>query len=183
MGIRQTLGLALALAWGGGGLEACTDGGAAEGVRAAPRATPAGPRNSDGSPQVLPPGPPSRPPHTVVLAHEDFGPAALSFALLGAQWWQWEVGGSWEPGDRFDIRVVVYRNMTLADAQAEYPTVEGRADYRHVSYDDAMEYLERALVELEEEGDPSLRSLHEQLAATRARVRRSLGGPQQGAAP
>ena len=153
-------------------LPACTDGrGASEPPASKPADAPA--RNSDGSLQVLPPGPPSRPPHAVVLAYDDFGPQVLAGELLGPEWWQWEAGGSWALDDRFDVRVVVYRGMTLAEAQAEYPTVEGRADYRHVSYDDAMAFLERALVETD--GEPSLRRLHEELAATRAWVRQSLG--------
>jgi hypothetical protein len=130
-------------------------------------------RNSDGSPQVLPPGPPSRSPYTIVLAYDDFGPQAMAFGLIGMDWWQWEGGGSWEPGDRFDVRVVVYRGMTLAAVEAEYPTVEGRADYRYVSFDDAMEYFALNMAEIE--GEPSLQRLHEELAVTRARIRQALG--------
>lgn len=132
------------------------------------------PRNSDGSPQILPPGPPSRSPYTIVLAYDDFGPQAMAFELLGMGWWQWEGGGSWEPGDRFDVRVVVYRGLTLAAVQAEYPTVEGRADYRYVRFDDAMAYFERNMAEIE--GEPSLERLHAELADTHGRIRQALGG-------
>ena len=138
-----------------------------------PSPEPEVPRNSDGSPQILPPGPPSRSPYTIVLAYDDFGPQAMAFGLIGMDWWQWEGGGSWEPGDRFDIRVVVYRGLTLAAVQAEYPTVEGKADYRYVSYDDAMAYFERSMAEIE--GEPSLERLHADLATTRARIRQALG--------
>jgi hypothetical protein len=172
--VRIRLALGLALASIARGPVACTDGGKAS-VRAETEAEPEVPRNSDGSPQILPPGPPSRPPHTLVLDYDDFGPQAMAFGLLGMQWWQWEAGGSWEPGDRFDIRVVVYRGITLAAVQAEYPTVEGRADYRYVSYDDAMAYFERSMAEIEDEDEPLLRGLHGELAATRARVRQALG--------
>lgn len=172
------LGLAPASAvWGAW---ACTDGREAS-VDGPPAVAPVVARNSDGSPQVLPPGPPARPPHTLVLRYDDFGPPSLASALLGSEWWQWEGGGSWEPGDAFDVRVVVYRGISRAEVEAEYRTIEGRADYRHVRYDDAMAHLERAMAEIE--GDPTLRGLHEELAATRARVRQALPDPAPVAGP
>lgn len=165
--------LLLVASLGAGGPLACTDGRRAnERVEAKAVPAPAVPRNSDGSPQILPPGPPSRPPHTLVLAYHDFGPQVLAAELLGMEWWQWEGGGSWELDDAFDVRVVVYRGMTLAEVQVEYPTVVGEADYRYVSYDEAVVYLDRSLAEIA--GDPSLLRLHGELLATRARVLRSL---------
>lgn len=176
--VRIRLELGLALASLAGVVVACTDGRVAS-VRGEPEVVSAVPRNSDGSPQILPPGPPSRPPHTLVLAYADFGPQVMASELLGMEWWQWEAGGSWEPGDAFDVRVVVYRGMTLAEVQAEYPTVVGKADHRYVSYDEAMAYFDRSLAELED--DPSLARLHEELAVTRARVRETLGAAEPGA--
>lgn len=169
--------LVLVASLAAGGPLACTDGRrASERVetKAVPASVPAPavPRSSDGSPQILPPGPPSRPPHTLVLAYHDFGPQVLAAERLGMEWWQWEGGGSWELDDAFDVRVVVYRGMTLAEVQAEYPTVVGEADYRYVSYDEAVAYLDRSLAEIA--GDPSLLRLHGELLATRARVLRSL---------
>jgi len=172
--MRFWLGLALASI--ASGPEACTDGG-----KASADPEPEVLRNSDGSPQILPPGPPSRLPYTLVLAYQDFGPQVMAYELIGMEWWQWEGGGSWEPGDRFDVRVVVYRGLTLAAVQAEYPTVKGHADYRYVSYEDAMEHFERSMAEIE--GDPSLEQLHEELATTRARVRQALGATRLEAPP
>lgn len=172
MRIRLALGLVLAQLVGGGW--SCTDGGDV-GAGADARSEDAGavPRNSDGSPQILPPGPPSRPPHTLVLAYDDFGPQAMAFELLGMEWWQWEGGGSWEPGDRFEVRVVVYRGVAPEAVRAEYPTIEGRADHRIVSYDEALAYLERNMAQIE--GDRSLARLHARLAATRAWIGQQLG--------
>lgn len=169
--VRIRLALGLTLASLAGVLVTCTDGGRAS-VRGEPEVMPAVPRNSDGSLQILPPGPPSRPPYTVVLAYDDFGPQVMAWELIGMEWWQWEAGGSWEPGDRFDVRVVVYRGLTLAAVRAEYPTVEGRADYRYVSHDDAMAHFDRAIAEIE--GEPSLAELREELSVTRARIRKAL---------
>lgn len=138
-------------------------------------------RNSDGSLQTLPPGPPSRPPHTLVLAYDDFGPQALAGTLLGAAWWQWEAGGSWEPGDRFDVRVVVYRGPSEEEVAAEYPTVEGAADYRYVSYDEAMAFFDGALADTD--GEPTLASLRAQLQATRKRIEAALRSSPRSASP
>jgi hypothetical protein len=172
--ISLVLVLGLVLASAVGAMVGCTDGVREAGAPARHDPAQQEPaRNSDGSLQVLPPGPPSRPPHTLVLAYDDFGPQALAHELLGMGWWQWEAGGSWEPGDRFDVRVVVYRGISRAAVEAEYPTIEGRADHRHVTYDDAIAYLERAMAEIE--GEPSLASLRSQLAVTRARLRQQLG--------
>lgn len=169
MRIVQRILLALAAITGAS--PACSDGGDTH-AHAQP-VQPEEPRNSDGSRQVLPPGPPSRPPYTVVLAYDDFGPQALAGTLIGPQWWQWEAGGSWEPEDRFDIRVVVYRGLTAQEVAREYPTVKGEADYRYVTHDQAMAHFARAMAEIK--GEPSLQQLHVQLQATRARVRRALG--------
>jgi hypothetical protein len=77
-----------------------------------PDCSPSAP-NSDGTPKRARPGPPNRPFETLVLDAEDFGPQASSFSLIGMQWWSWEGGGSWEPCDSFDVRVVVYRGLSL----------------------------------------------------------------------
>lgn len=184
--VRVSLRLSSSLALAISGPLACTDGGAAArapGVPARTQAptpgpdpgsvTPVVPRNSDGSRQVLPPGPPSRPPYTLVLDYFDFGPQALSFSLIGMSWWQWEPGGSWEPGDRFDVRVVVYRGISEEVVAAQYPTVEDEADYRYVSFADAMAYFDHNIADIE--GEPSLLRLHDELIATRARVRQAMG--------
>lgn len=175
-------------------LVACTDGARVSGPKptsepasAAPPASAAAPppvavavdgppaavpRNSDGSLQVLPPGAPSRLPYTLVLDYDDFGPQAMSFGLIGMSWWQWADGGSWEYGDRFDVRVVVHRGIPESAVRAQYPTVEGRSDYRYVSYDDAMAYFDRNIADIE--GEPSLEGLRAELRATQARIRQGM---------
>jgi hypothetical protein len=177
VGIRKGSGLVVAvgLAVAVVGPGACTDGsGAVVQTQPQPHVSPQEPRNSDGSLQRLPPGPPSRPPYTLVLDYYDFGPQAMAAALIGMSWWQWEAGGSWEIDDRFDVRVVVHRGITTQEVMAEYPTVKGQADYRYVSYDDAMAFFDEHIAEIE--GEPSLERLQAELRATQARVRQSLGG-------
>lgn len=136
----------------------------------APSAVPTIAKNSDGSPKRLPPSAPSTPPHTLVLAYDDFGPQALAGQLLGPSWWSWEAGGSFEPGDEFDVRVVVYRGRTRAQVEATYPTVKNVSDHRLVPYADAIAFLDEALA------DPDLpSSLADDLRATRKRIVDALG--------
>ncbi|HRI10421.1 MAG TPA: hypothetical protein PKW35_21525 [Nannocystaceae bacterium] len=143
-------------------LVACTDGRALSTSR-----------NSDGSPKELPPGPPSSAPHTLVLAYDAFGPQAMAGELLGPEWWQWEPGGSWESGDRFDVRVVVYRDRSADEVAAAYPSVAGKADYRYVTHADALAHLDRSIEACA--GEPTLTALQAELAATRARIVQALG--------
>lgn len=127
-------------------------------------------KNSDGSPKRLPPGPPSEPPFTLVLAYDDFGPQVLAGQLLGPEWWSWEAGGSWEPDDAFDVRVVVFRGRTRAQVATRYPTVKDRSDYRLVPLRDALRFLDEALA------DPDVpATLRDRLRRTRTRIVDALG--------
>jgi hypothetical protein len=128
--------------------------------------------NSNGTPSVFPPGPPSHPPTTLVLAYDDFGPQGSAGKLLGAEWYQWEQGGSYESDDFFDVRVVVYRDVPLTSVEAEYPTIKGASDYRYVESREALKHLDSEIAERETDREPSLESLLAQLRATRARIAR-----------
>ena len=57
-------------------------------------------------------------------------------------------GSPGEPGDEFDIRVVVPLGVTEKEVQDRYPTIRGRSDYRIVSRDVAILYLDRKITEL-----------------------------------
>lgn len=109
-----------------------------------------GPRNSDGTSKRLPPAPPGEPGHSVVLCYDDFGTQAQAFRLLGMGWWSWEGGGSFEPGDRFDVRVVVFQGQARKEVESRYPTLKGQSDYRIVARDEALLYLDQAIAELTE---------------------------------
>lgn len=106
------------------------------------------PRNSDGTLKRLPPGAPGEPGSTVLFRYDDFGAQSMQNGLLGSDWWSWEAGGSFEPGDAFDVRVVVHRGRTPEALAARFPTVKGRSDYRFVSRVDALAYLDRMIAEL-----------------------------------
>jgi len=108
----------------------------------------AAPRNSDGTLQRLATAPPSEPGFTLLFTYQDFGPPVMAHALLGDDWWSWQPGGSFELGDRFDVRVVVYQGRTLQEVQAQFPTLRGESDYRYVARDAALSYLRSNSTEL-----------------------------------
>lgn len=152
----------------GSGLE----GGAAGVV---PRVTSPG-RNSDGSAKILPPGAPDLPGRTLTLRYEDFGPPAMAHPLLGDPWWQWSGGGSFEQDDSFDIRVVVFREISRDEVAARFPTSEGVSDYRLVEHREALRYLDSEIGDLGRESDPGLVKLRRELEGTRAKIVAALEG-------
>lgn len=82
--------------------------------------------------------------NTLVLRYQDFGPPSVSYALLGAEWYQWNSQGPDDPNaDGDDVKVVVYRNVPLEEVRKEYPVVERKQDYRYVEYKVALELLNR----------------------------------------
>ncbi|GIV39031.1 MAG: hypothetical protein KatS3mg033_0831 [Thermonema sp.] len=77
-----------------------------------------------------------------VLSYEDFGPKYLAYTLLGNEWYQWEE--SEDENKSYRIQVVVYKDEDLERVKKAYPVqAEAEQDYRYVSYEAAMEYLNR----------------------------------------
>ncbi len=106
---------------------------------------------------------------TMVLDYEDFGPQAAAYETIGMAWWQWERQGDPDPNHRYDIKVVVYRGIPLEQVQARYPVVaDKKQDYRYVSYDDAMKYLDRQIQE------NVLPEVTQRLRATQSRIQDAL---------
>lgn len=82
-----------------------------------------------------------------VFAYEDFGPQVIANELIGMEWWQWEPHGDSRPR-KYDVKVVVYRGISLAKIQTRYPIVAAaNQDFRYVSYDDALRYLDQKIEE------------------------------------
>lgn len=131
-----------------------------------------GPKNSDGTAKQLPPALPVRAGEMLMLCYDDFGPQSMAVGLLGSEWWSWEAGGSFEPGDRFDVRVIVHADGERTAAEMRYPTERGVADYRIVSRADALAHLDAASIELASETDEILVRLRERLLETRATIDR-----------
>lgn len=101
---------------------------------------------------------------TVVMQYEDFGPQVMSYEYIGMQWYQWDSEGGDDPNRTFDIRVVVYRNISLNEVEKMYPVIKQRQDYRYLEYQAALELLGKY------ESDPSW----DELPSTRAAKNRAL---------
>jgi hypothetical protein len=83
----------------------------------------------------------------VVLDYNDFGPQAAAYELLGMEWWQWQSHGESRP-QAYNIKVVVYKDVTLDSVKQKYPVVQEQLkDYRYVSYNDAIQYLDNIIQE------------------------------------
>jgi hypothetical protein len=103
-------------------------------------------RNSNGTRQTFPPPAPDVPGRMVVLDYGDFGPQEMAYELIG-----FDCYGACccrEPGDSFDVRVVVHDGASEAAARARYPTGPDTGDYRVLDVTAARAYLDANLADL-----------------------------------
>jgi len=101
---------------------------------------------------------------TLVLDYGNFGPQAAAWELLGMEWWQWQSHGDSRPR-KYDVKVVVYRDIALEAVQKKYPVSEPQQkDYRYVRYSEALKYLDQ---KIEENMDPTVT---ETLKATKTKI-------------
>ena len=78
----------------------------------------------------------------LILQYDDFGPQAAAWELIGMQWWQWDSHGDSDPNTKYDIKVIVYRDIPLANIKKLYPVIkEKKQDYRYLEYAKAIDYL------------------------------------------
>lgn len=79
--------------------------------------------------------------NTVVFDYNDFGPQVVANEIVGMEWWQWQPHGEPRP-TTYDVKVVVYRNVTLGYVKNKFPVIpEKEKDYRYLEYEAALEYL------------------------------------------
>jgi hypothetical protein len=108
---------------------------------------------------------------TLVLQYDDFGPPSAAYELIGMDWWQWQEHGEARP-KRYDIKVVVYRDLGLQQVRQAFPSNPSRElDYRYVDFGDAMPYLERMIAE------NTMEPITQRLTETRLRIIEALGEP------
>jgi hypothetical protein len=100
-----------------------------------------------------------------VLSYQELGPQAAVYELIGMEWYQWNNHGGSDPREVDDVKVVVYRNVSLDKVKEMYPVVVGKQDYRYLDYETAIKYLSK------NEGEPYL----EHLQATKRKVIEQLG--------
>lgn len=102
--------------------------------------------------------------NTLVLDYDDFGPQVIAHEIIGMQWWQWQNHGESRP-TFYDIKVVVYNNLSLESVKMLYPVNEARReDYRYVSYKTAINYLDAKI------SDNVMPVVSERLTTTKSRI-------------
>src|SRR6266550_9622667 len=79
----------------------------------------------------------------IVLSYDDFGPQVMSYEQIGKEWYQWNSQGPDDPNARDDIKVVVYRNVSLDEVKRKYPVIEKQQDYRYLEYQAALRLLKK----------------------------------------
>jgi len=90
-------------------------------------------------------------------------------------WWQWDPHGEPQPDSQCDIKVVVYRGISLAQAQEAFPVLEEKEqDYRYLSYANAVSYLSDSIHE------DVLPEVTSRLRQTMTRIEAELGNADQG---
>ncbi len=81
----------------------------------------------------------------IILNYQDFGPQAMAEELLGPENWQWDSGHYSQP-QKFDIKVVVYRNMNLDAVKLAFPIDKNqKKDFRYVEYKIAIQWFDRQI--------------------------------------
>jgi hypothetical protein len=90
---------------------------------------------------------------STVLPYGSFGPQAMSYEVLGFEWWQWQPHGDSRPRE-YDVHVVVYCNSSTDEIARRYP-VDRKAerDYRYITYERALIFLDE---NIQQDVDPAL---------------------------
>ncbi|VAW43948.1 hypothetical protein MNBD_GAMMA02-1437 [hydrothermal vent metagenome] len=82
----------------------------------------------------------------IVLDYTDFGPQVLSYETLGFGWYEWNSHGSKE---KDNIKIVIYKNKkSLPLNQYKDSKNSPVVDYRLISYQTALEYLNQNIQNL-----------------------------------
>ena len=116
-----------------------------------------------------------KPATTMVLDYDDFGPQVAAHEVIGMAWWQWDSHGDPDPRTRYDIKVVVYRDISLEQVQGQLPVdEEKRQDFRYLTYAQAISYLDETIRE------GVLPEVTDRLRETKSRIEEELGGAGQG---
>jgi hypothetical protein len=101
---------------------------------------------------------------------------------IGHAWNQWKSEGLPLPDD-VAVKVVIYRGVSPAEVQKQFPTRRGQSDYRYLEYDRAVAYLNSEIKEVEgylpSDDDVDLTPLWSELIRTmedtRTRIIETLG--------
>lgn len=96
-----------------------------------------------------------------------FGPAAMSFELLGQAWWQWDAEGHAFEASGGSVWVVVHDGLNGDALATRFPVIQdAQCDQRYVSLPDARAYLQEHIDELDDPSVPELAGLRSELQRT-----------------
>ena len=88
----------------------------------------------------------------IVLEYNDFIAEQLAEELIGAHYWQWWESSIHSRPIKFDIKIVVYRNIRLDKIKELFPVNEkAEKDYRYVHYDKAIKWFDKTLNDFEKD--------------------------------
>jgi hypothetical protein len=106
----------------------------------------------------------------VLLNYNDFGPQVIAQEVIGMEWWQWQDHGDSDPAVVYPVKVVVYRNIPLAQVEQRYPVEpDQNKDFRYLEYQHALRFLDEKIAENIQE------NVTEQLKTTRKKIVTLLG--------
>jgi thiol-disulfide isomerase/thioredoxin len=97
-------------------------------------------RNSNGTRKTFPASPSDVPGKMHVFHYADFGPQALA----GTNGFGADCYGDCccsEPGDSFDVRVVVYQGVTQREVKQRFTSDPNRGEYRYMPADEAKKFI------------------------------------------
>jgi len=109
--------------------------------------------------------------HALVLDYDDFGPQAMAWETIGMEWWQWDSHGNDNPDKQYPIHVVVYRDIKLEEVKSLYPVdKEKEQDYRYIEFNEAIQYLQKHIRELEDREEEWAILLRQELKDTERNI-------------
>jgi len=136
-----------------------------------PQATPRSP-SAHAPPLAARPDPDEACPHAEGedakrFEYDAFGPAAMSFELLGQAWWQWDSEGHAFEASGGTIWVVVHDGLGGDALATRFPVIQdAQCDQRYVALTDARAYLQDHVDELADPDVPELAPLRAELQRT-----------------
>lgn len=117
-------------------------------------------------------------PSAIILEYLDFAPQSVACELIGNEWYQWDSHGSSDPGETYDVRVVIYKDVSLSQAESIHPVIKYRRDCRYVEYGEALEFIDEKIcgweTELESEREESAVNLWHNLIRAYVRTREKI---------
>ena len=107
--------------------------------------------------------------NVIILDYQEFGPQVIAYKAIGKEWWQWQPHGNPRPS-KYDIKVIVYRDIALEKVRNKYPVEEDKKiDFRYLEHTESLKYLDNNI------DDNIMENVTEQLKKTKEKIISKLG--------